>query len=796
MFKLNFKIALRNLWKYKGYTTINILGLTIGLAGCLMIFMFVKYQMSFDKGYKNEDRIYRMVSSWTYPEGEFYTHGVPIPFAPALRNDFPEIEKVAATESSWGIIHVKGENGAAEIKNGESLFYAEPEFFDIFNREWLYGEPKQALSAPNTVSLSEETADKYFGSWKNAIGKSIFLDGNNSYKVTGVFRDFPDNSSFPFRIVLSYASFPGKNVNKWGSVNSSSNCYVLLKEGIKPEGLRPALVKFMDKYYVDHGPGKENHYFQPLSELHHDSRFGNYGNQTMPYKQLIGLAVIGLFLLVTGCINFINLATAQAVSRSKEVGVRKVMGSRRGQLIVQFLSETVIITFIALLLACVVAELCLPAVERLLSANTSFRLLADPINFLFMLLLVVVVSLLAGLYPAAVMSGFSPALAIKNKISSANAGGLGLRKMLVVVQFSITSILIIATLVVVKQMSYVREKSLGFDPEAIATISMPTDSLSQMKYNTLREKLLQQPGVKEVSFCRSTPLSGSNQGTNFSYDTRQDEKFQLNLKMADEHYFKTFGLEVVAGKSLSRSDTLKEFVINETLVKMLGLKNPNEALGHILKFSGKTAKIVGVVKDFNNHSLHEKIDPIAIFTNINNYQLMAVKMNSSQLLSTMKEVEREWNAMYPDNIYDAVFVKDSIQNFYRTEQVMSTLFKIFAGVIIFISFIGLFGLVSFIAAQRTREIAIRKVLGASTLELVQMLNRSFLWMVLIANLVAWPLAYIFVSKWLDGFAYRVDLSVWPFAIAMILSVFITILTVSLRSYRAANTNPIDALKYE
>lgn len=796
MFRLNIKIALRNLWKYKGYTLINVLGLSVGLAGCLMIFIFLNYQFGFDKGYENSDRIMRVVSSWKYSDGEFYSQGVPRPLGPAMRQDFSQFEKVANIRESGGIIRYVGDGKQAEVKKNERTFYAEPEFFEIFKIKWLEGTPVKALTEPLTIALSKKTAEIYFGKWQNAVGKSLRFDNKEDFRVTGVFDDMPQNSSFPLRLVMSYSSDPDRNEKSWGSVSSRQECYVLLKKGVKVESLKQPLAAFIKKYYVEQGPGKENHMFQPLADIHYNPEFGNYSNNVMPRSEITGLFVIGLFLLLTACINFINLATAQAISRSKEVGVRKVMGSMRKQLIWQFLSETALITIVALLFACVITELSIPGMESLFGNDIKFSLFGHSEIYLFMTLLVIVVSFLAGLYPALVMSGFSPALAIKNKISSANSGGVGLRKALVIVQFAITAILIIGTLVVVNQMSYVRNKSLGFDSTSIAILNMPNDSLSLQKFSTLKEILFKNNSIKTASYCFSAPSSSSNNETSFSFDSSKDADFQVNIKIADEDYFKTFGLSVLAGRPLAKSDTVKEFVVNETFLKKLNILRPHDALGKILNLNGHSGPVVGIVSDFNNTSLRDKISPIAIFSQKTRYHYLAIKMESSQIVQTMKTIESEWNKLYPDYVYDATFMEEEINQYYNSERVMGTLFKVFAGVVIFISFIGLFGLISFVATQRTREIAIRKVLGATTSELIRMLNSSFIWMVVIANLAAWPITYIFVSKWLDGFEYRAPLNIWPFVLAMSLSLVITLVTVSLRSYRAAKTNPIDALKYE
>jgi len=796
MFKLNLKIALRNLWKYKGYTAINVFGLSIGLASCILIFIFVRYQLSFDKDYANGDRIYRVVSSWKYADGnDFQSSGVPLPLVPAMRNDFSQFEKVAAIQESGGIIKVNAEKGKSEVKDSETVFYAEPAFFEIFDYKWLSGNANQSLNTPNTVVLSEKMAKKYFGDWHKAIGNSINFNTDKDFKVTGVIKDNPQNSSFPLGIIFSYASYSNRNMKSWGSVSSSSACFVLLKDGVTTAELDKPLQQFIKKYYVDKGPGTEEHHFQSLNDIHHNEDYNNFSGQTTPYKQIIGLGIIGLFLLLTACINFINLATAQAISRSKEVGVRKVMGSRRKQLVWQFLSETALITIISLLLACVFAELTLPKMENLFGGDVNFSLFGHSIIFIFLFGLLVLVSFLAGLYPALVMSGFSPALAIKNKVA-ANAGGVGLRKTLVVVQFAITAVLIVSTLVVIKQMSFIRDKSLGFDTEAIALVSLPQDSISQQKYEGFKNRLLSVNGVKNVSFCAAAPSSGSNNETSFTYNSSESEDFQANVKAADHEYFNTFGLQLIAGRPLAKSDTIKEFVINETLLKKINVKDPKEAIGKIMGLWGGKGQIVGVVKDFNNYSLHEAIAPIAIFSRKERYSIVAVKLDTKEMVTTMKKIESIFNTSFPDFVYESNFFDESLKGYYQTEEIMGTLFKVFAGVVIFISFIGLFGLISFVATQRTKEIAIRKVLGASNFELVKMLNSSFLWMVLIANMVAWPVAYIFVSKWLSTFQYRTDLNVWPFIIAMITSIGITIITVTLRSYRAAKTNTIDALKYE
>lgn len=799
MFKLNLKIAWRNLWKNKGYTLINILGLSIGMASCILIFIFIRYQLSFDEGFKNESRIYRVISNWTTPDNFFESAGTPRPLPAAMRNDFKQqFDKVAAIQSGGGIIKVKDESGKEKIKTSERVYYAEPDFFEILSFKWLEGHPQQSLGQPNTVVLSDEMADKLFGDWHKAMGQSINFKNKVDLKVTGIIAKTPDNSSFPLKIVISYKTYQNlapEELTNWGTVSSNSECYVLLKEGVAIDEANKSIPQFTNKYYQKDAISKEGHRFQPLRDIHYNADLGNFANKVMPQKELYGLGIIGAFLLLTACINFINLATAQAVSRGKEVGVRKVMGSLRRQLIVQFLTETLTITILSLLVGCVLTEVALPGMQSLFDDHISFSIIEHPVIFVFMVVLVLLVSFLAGFYPAMVMSGYSPALAIKNKIT-ANASGLSLRKILVVVQFAITIILIIGTLVVLRQMNYMREKPLGFIPTAVALIDVPSDSIAITRYHSLQDRISKIPGVITTSYCSAAPSSDFNNESNFRYNGTALANFQVNTKTGDDNYFKTFGLEIIAGKGLSKSDTLKEFVVNETMLKKLNVVNHYDAIGKPIRIHGKVGIISGVVKDFNNRSLHEPISPIVISSDKESYTTIAVKLDSKLILPAMKAIESTWNNVLPEYVYDASFMDDKISEYYETEKIMGALFKVFAGVIIFISFIGLFGLISFVATQRTREVAIRKVLGASTIELVKMLNGSFLLVVFIANLVAWPLAYLFVSKWLASFSYRIDLNIWPFILAMVVSMVITLITVSIRSYKAAVANTIDALKYE
>jgi len=796
MLRLNLKIAWRTLWKNKSYTFINVLGLAIGLTGCMLIFIFTSYQLSYDKGYENSDRIYRFVTNWQYPSYSDFSKGVPIPMVAAAKNELAGIEKGSILIKRGGIVHIKDGSGKDVLKSRESFYYAEPEFFDIFQRKWLKGEPLQALSAPNSVSLSEQTAIKYFGSVRNAIDKSITIGNNLNLKVTGIFQDSKGNSSFPLNIVISYSTFDSKKYIVWDAVSSATEFYVLLTDGQTPESMERSIAAFNKKYYTDAKiSGGQNNTLQPLNEIHFDPRYGSFAETTVSKKEIYGLGVIGLFLILTACINFINLSTAQASSRSREVGIRKVMGGARKQLFIQFLAETLSITLISMVIACMFTELAIPKLSDLLKVPASFSFLSSPYCIGFMIIIVIAVGFLSGFYPAVIISGFSPVLAIKNRVA-VNAGGLTLRRCLVVLQFSITIILLIATFVVMKQMTYLREKPLGFNAQTVAMIALPGDSLSQSKYASFKTEAMQIPGLKLISLCQTAPSSEDITTSEFSYNGKANGNFELRNAKADANYFALFELPLVAGKAFGKDDDRNRAVVNETFVQKMGITDPGKVIGQVLNTNGTDMLITGVVKDYNDLSLKQKISPLVIYPQKGEYYSIAVKLETADIMSVMQQVESLWNKKFPDYVYQSSFLQDDLDRYYESEKIMRTLFQFAATVIIFISLIGLFGLISFVAAQRSREVAIRKVLGASTMQLVSLLSNSFFKMVLLANLFAWPLAYLFVSKWLQGFAYRIDVQIWPFIGALLVSLTLTLITVSIKSYLTAVGNMIETLKYE
>ena len=804
MFRNYLKTAFRNLGRNKTYAFLNMLGLTVGMAACLLIFVVIQFETSFDNFHSKKNSIYRISTEFHTQDGVDYSGGIAFPVAKGLRIDFPELKEIAAIYR-WGTGQItidNAANGQQKKINEHDIYVAEPEFFKMFDFAWLAGNPTTSLKEPNTAVLTQETAEKYFGDWKSAIGKTIKYENKTIYKITGILKNLPPNTDFPMNIVGSYATLQNtsikRNLNDWVSTYSGSNCYVVFPSGLSVNKFNADLKAFAKK----HKPAeysKDAYVAQPLSEIHYDDRFGNFSGHTFSHSLITALTLIGSFLLLIACVNFINLATAQAVNRSKEVGVRKVLGGARSQLALQFLSETALITLVASIAAIFLAEITMPLLNRLLDSKMSLNFFSNPTLILFVLVAIVVVTFLSGLYPALILSGFNAVTALKNKVTAKMIGGIKLRRGLVVFQFAIAHVLIIGMLIVVSQMDYFKNASLGFDKAAIINVPIPGDSTSRTKTDYVRNQLLKNPDIVNVSFSFASPSADGNWSSDFKFDhATKSTDFSANLKWADANYFKTYNLQFVAGRPYYASDTVKEFVVNETLLRKLGIANPKEAIGKQINFwdGGKVAPIVGVVKDFNANSLRDPMEAVALSTWKNVYQTINIKIRPGTEKSTLPYIETLWNDTFKDYVYEYHFLDQTIANFYKQETELSQLYKIFAGIAIFISCLGLYGLVSFMAVQRTKEMGIRKVLGASVANIVYLLSREFTLLILIAFVIAGPIAYYIMHLWLQNYTYRIPLGVSIFVMAIFSSVIIAWITVGYRAISAALANPVKSLRSE
>jgi putative ABC transport system permease protein len=797
MFRNYFKTAVRNLLRNKSYAAINVIGLSVG-------FLVVQFELSFDNYHAKKDKIYRVLSEFKTPEGTFHSSGVPFPVGPQLRIDYPQIEKVA------GIYGVNNDQitveqpGTAPKKFMEErgIFFAEPEFFQIFDFPLLAGDMKTALKDPNTALLTQETAKRYFGDWKSAIGKTIEYDNAQMLKITGILKDVPANTDFPLKVVASYETLKKmsvrNNLNDWVSTYSQAYVFAVLPPQMQPAKFNAELKSFVKK----HKPAErvnDGVIVQPVKEMHFDDRFGNFSGRTFGRDIITALMLIGLFLLIIACVNFINLATAQAVNRSREVGVRKVLGSNRKQLTTQFMSETAVITLFAVVLAIIIARLVLPLLNELLQLQLHMSFISNPMIILFLLLTTVLVIVLSGFYPSLVLSGFNPITALKSKITAKMVGGISLRRGLVVLQFAIAQVLIIGMLIVVSQMDYFRKASLGFDKEAIVNIPIPSDSANRLKLESFRNSLEQIPGIKKLTFGMASPSDNGNWNSDFRFDkSTKNSEFSASFKWADTNYFKTYNLQLVAGRVYFQTDTVREFVVNETLVKKLGIANPQDIIGKELNFwDGEiVAPVVGVVKDYHVNSLRDPISAVVMGSWKVMYRQLGLKIEAGSAKETLAAVEKLYNQTYPEHVFQSQFLDEKIDNFYRQENQLSQLYKIFAAIAIFISCLGLYGLVSFMAVQRTKEVGIRKVLGATVGKIVYLFSKEFTLLIGIAFLIAGPVAYYIMSNWLQNFTFRIELGVSIFVIAIALSILIAWLTVGYRAVKAALANPVKSLRTE
>ena len=796
MIRNYLKIARRNLLRNKAYTAINILGLALGMTCGILIFTLVSYHLSVDTFHPDSERTYRIVTEMHRDQIE-YSSSVPSPLGKAFRNDYTFGEKVARVNTANAVlITVRDSKEIKKFKEEAGVAFVETDFFDLFNFPMLQGDAKAALTQPNTVILTERMARKYFGE-TNPINKTIRLNNKVDFRVTGVLKDLPANTDRKTEIFVSYNTLKQYNEwlasdDAWGGISSSMQCYVRLRPGVSVAQVEQVFPAYVKKYR----PTSKNvhHYkLQPLADVHFNGQYGG----TMSKTNLWVLSLIGLFLLVTACVNFINLATAQALNRAKEVGVRKVLGSVRGQLFWQFLAETGLITTTALVLALGCSFGLLPVVNDWFGSQITISLFTDWRLPAFLLLLSILITFLAGSYPGLILARFQPVLALKGRLSQRYIGGFNTRRALIVAQFAISQMLLIGVIVMVTQMRYAKQSDLGFMKDAVVMIPTGAESTAQAM-NTLKTRFAGLTGVKDASVCGGAPVSNDEWETSVSYNNRtENEPFLVSVRATDNQYVSLFDLELVAGRNLYPSDTVREFIVNEQFAKNLNLKSAQELIGKSIAVDNALkGPIVGVVRNYHDRSFHEDMRAICLTTLGENYTSYAVKIDLATAKTTLPALEKLWSEMHPNGLFEYRFLDDQIAELYKTDDLMLRLILAFAAIAVFIGCLGLYGLVSFMATQKTKEIGIRKVLGSSVGQIVWIFGKEFSRLILIAFVVAAPVAWYAMTKWLQNFKYQIDLSVGVFALAIFGSFLIALLTVSFQSIKAALMNPIKSLRSE
>ncbi len=786
-------IALRKLNKHRDYALLNILGLGLSVGCSVLIFALLRHHLSFDEHHKNADRVARVMMD-IKTETLMPFSGVPMPMAKTLREECAFLEKTAM-ESGHGNVLVSIANpnsGIDKYKEEHKFSWAEPELLDILDLPLLQGDA-QALREPNTVLLSEKLAQKYFGE-AEPIGKTIRLDNETDLRVVGILKNVSDNTDYPLEMIGSWATLKtlpetAAGIDSWQGARSDDHCFVLLKPGHSMQDLEPVMADFRKNHPHSEEPDLFQYKATPMLGLHFDIDYG-FG---MDKKLLWALGFIGLFLLLTACFNLINMATAQALTRTREVGVRKSLGSTRGQLFWQFMAETGLIVAASMAVGFVLAWLALPYLNTWLDQNLRFD--APLLTALagFALALGVVLTFLAGFYPGFMLARFSPVISMKGAPELTGTGRFPLRKVLVTTQFAISQILIIGAAIVTAQMRFAQDADWGFRPGTILALEVPDIT----KISSLQQQIAEIAGVKSVSLCYQPPASTSNNNTGVTYDNRpKGEAWLVNNKPADAHYVETFGLQLAAGRNLQPSDTTREFIVNETFIKKLNLASPDEILNKTISVGGTKAPVVGVIRDYHNWSLSEPIAAIAIGCRASDYATCAVQISPGNPAPVLQQIQLVWENQFPNDFYEHQFMDERLGEFLETETMILRLVRTFTGIAIFIGCLGLYGLAAFMVARKRKEVGIRKTLGASIPEVLWLFGKEYTRLIVIAFALSAPLAWWVMDAWLADYTYRISVGGGIFAVALLATFVVAALTVGFQSIRAALANPVTSLRSE
>jgi len=798
MIRNYLKIAWRNLLRNWGFSAINVFGLTVGVTACLLISLYVRHELSYDAFHAKADRIYRVVTDIKTPTETINADVTSYPMANALKTGLPEVEQ-SVRLLSRSLLVQRGEHKFQE----DRLVYADSTLFDVFSFPLLKGNSRTALVAPYSVVLTQKAARKYFGS-EDPMGKSLLLEGTAPMTVTGLMADVPDNSHIKFDLLLSMSTFskaqaPGID-EQWG--NFGPVTYVLLKKQADPAALTakmPALVRQRAGTFMDQNKMQYTLLLEPLRDVYLRSSRNTQGGENGSVTNIYVFSIVAGFILLIACINFMNLVIARSSERAKEVGVRKVVGALRSQLTGQFLSESILLSLIAFLLAGILCELLLPAFNTLSGKEISHHLLTDGTYWLTLLALAGLVGGFAGLYPALILSSFKPIAVLKGRFTT-SAQGLLLRRSLVVVQFMISVALMIGTLIAYRQLNFMRNQQLGFQKEQTLVVNLPDREFMYKNAQSLRRQLGDLPGVQAVAASSHTPGSGSF-GAYTELENKSGDMQAANLALysVDFDFLPQYGVKMAAGRPFSpqfSTDSTQALVINEAAVSALGYTSPAQVIGKRFRQWGREGRVVGVVKDFHISSLKEKIDPLTLRIEPRDLTLFSLKVSGKDASATVAALETFWKTAVPQRPLDYYFLDQAFDKQYRAEERFGKLFLYFSGLAIFIACLGLFGLTSYTTAQRTKEIGVRKVLGASVPNIIFLLSKDFLKLVLIAIVIASPVAWWAMHNWLQDFAYRIGVEWWVFAVAGALAIAIAFLTVSIQSVKAALMNPVKSLRAE
>ena len=796
MFKNYLKVALRNLKKYKGYSFINVFGLATGLTFSILAMFYVYNEISYDRFHKKANQIYRVYIKAHIDNRTIETLGTSAPLAKTLKYEYPEILQTLRVsdyrETSSRKAIVLYENKTIEENNA---YVADPNFFDVFTFPLIKGNPKTVLEQPNTVLVTEATAKKYFGQ-NDPLGQILTIDGKEC-QVTGIAENVPVNSHFHFNFLISSGTYKWGNSTEW--LSSTCLTYLILAENHSPESLEAKFPKFVKKHLGSEGEKFHWSYrLQPLKNIHLHSNLEDEFEVNGKITYVYIFSIIAFFILIIASINFTNLTTAKYTSRIKEVGIRKVVGSTKEQLVKQFLAESILLSFISLFTALILVKLMLPAYRNLLGLDLNIHYFSNPYVIPCLAGLALIVGILSGSYPSFFLSSFRPVDILKaGNLSGVKSRSLLLRNWLIIFQFTVSVLLIISTVVVYKQLRYIQNKDLGFDKEHVVVIR--NIRLLKNRKEIFKDKLFQHPGISNASICSAAPSTHFNSWSIVPEGKPDDEWTTLRFCVCDYDYFNTLKIKLIEGRFFMKdfSTDKSAAVLNQEAVKELGWRNP---LGKKFKRGNNTHTVIGVIKDFHYESMHEKLQKMALILNSPSYKYferyILVRVSSENMKNTLEFMDKTWNSFSPELPFDFSFLDQDLGNLYRSEERTSKIFLVFVFIAIVIASLGLFGLVAFTINKRTKEIGIRKVLGANILNVVDSLVREFFILIILSNLIAWPVGWYLMNKWLRNFAYKTNIGIEVFLITGSISLLIAIGTIGYQVTKAAGANPIDSLRYE
>jgi putative ABC transport system permease protein len=813
MFKNYLKTAFRTFRKHKIFTFINVIGLSIGISASLVIFLIVHHDFTFDQFHKDSNRIYRVVSDYNYAGTAFYNSGVCGPLPDAIKNDITGVEISAPVYSQDYKVLIPGKV-QKKFKDEENLAYTDQRYFDIFSYKWIVGT-KKVLNQPNQVVLTSQQAKKYFPSlsYEEMLGKQVVYNDSIRTTVAGIVAEFKDNTDFTFTDFISYKTIQGikdlrHQQSDWTSTNGNSMCFLLLSPQSTVAGIERQLGAMKAKY-APNPPGGQGYQskfsLQPLNDIHFNEKYGAMRNPAANKTTLYGLIAIGAFLLLLGCINFVNLTTAQASQRAKEIGVRKTMGGSRVQLIGQFFSETTLLTVVAVIVSIAITPLVMKLFSDFISKDIKAELLISTPALIFIVLLILIVSFFSGFYPAIVLSKYQPIQVLKNQAytGTSKTRNSFLRKSLTVTQFVIAQFFIMATILVSKQIYYALHKDLGFKKNAIVYVDLPWVQKTAGLREVFANKVKALPQVEMVSLGNDVPSSGGWSSNDATYhDGKKEIHSELYHKSGDENYINVYKIKLITGRNIRQSDTSKAMLVNATYAHLLGFKNVANAIGKTIEF-GKTERreIVGIVADFHQATLHAPIKPMAIYPDSYGYGQLHIALKpetagGNEWKTTLAGIEQAWKEVYPADDYAYHFFDESIAKMYDKEQHISSLLSWATGLSVFISCLGLLGLAIFTTNLRTKEIGVRKVLGATVTQIVTLLSTELMMLILLSFVVATPVAWYVMNKWMQDFADRTPISWWIFILSGAGMLLTALFTLSFQTIKAAIANPVKSLKTE